>query len=189
MRWQKIVLRASECLLTRREWFLRREEIRLYSSHICNSKRFFNDFFLNHNTIAFVHNCLSLVFIKPDFHKANFDHDNNQFWVKTKRLAGRMTAQPHNRFVFCVVVVAFALNGNQALRQLWPRQRPILSQNKAIRPGFHYTTNATTKTQKQSDYKVEQSSFTLIALFWLESGRCRGRNWLNGKREDDCSTL
>ena len=36
---------------------------------------------------------------------------------------------------------------------------------------FHYTTNATTTTQKQSDYKVEQSSFTLIALFWLEIGR------------------
>ena len=33
----------------------------------------------------------------------------------------------------------------------------------ALRPGFHYTTNAT--TQKQSDNKVEQSSFTLIALF------------------------
>ena len=35
----------------------------------------------------------------------------------------------------------------------------------SIRPGFHYTANATTTTQKQSDYKVEQSSFTLIALF------------------------
>ena len=28
---------------------------------------------------------------------------------------GRMTAQAHNRFVFCVVVVKFAVNGNQAL--------------------------------------------------------------------------
>ena len=27
---------------------------------------------------------------------------------------------------------------------------------------------------------VEQSSFPLIALFWLKIGRCRGRNWLNG---------
>ena len=27
-----------------------------------------------------------------------------------------MTAQPHNRFVFCVVAVEFAVNGNQALR-------------------------------------------------------------------------
>ena len=30
---------------------------------------------------------------------------------------------------------------------------------------IHYTANATTKTQKQSDYKVELSFFTLIALF------------------------
>ena len=51
----------------------------------------------------------------------------------------------------------------------------------SLRPGFHYTTNATTTTQKQSDYEVEQSSFTLIALFWLEIGRCRGRNWLSIK--------
>ena len=29
----------------------------------------------------------SLVSIKPGFHKANYDHDNNQFRVKTKRLA------------------------------------------------------------------------------------------------------
>ena len=28
-----------------------------------------------------------------------------------------MTAQPLNRFVFCVVVVEFAVNGNQALRK------------------------------------------------------------------------
>ena len=34
-----------------------------------------------------------------------------------------------------------------------------------FKPAFHYTANATTTTQKQSDYKVEQSSFTLIALF------------------------
>ena len=45
--------------------------------------------------------------------------------------------------------------------------------------GFHHTANATTTTQKQSEYKVEQSSFKLIALFGLEIGRCRGRNWLN----------
>ena len=51
-----------------------------------------------------------------------------------------------------------------------------------LKPGFNYTTNATTTTQKQSDYKVEQSSFTLIALFCLEIGRCRGRNWLNGSK-------
>ena len=47
--------------------------------------------------------------------KAYFDHDNDQFWTKTKRLVGEMIAQLHNRFVFCVVVVKFAVNGNQAL--------------------------------------------------------------------------
>ena len=31
--------------------------------------------------------------------------------------------------------------------------------------GFHYKTNATTTTQRQSDYKVEQSSFTLMAFY------------------------
>ena len=51
-----------------------------------------------------------------------------------------------------------------------------------LKLGFHYTGNATTTTQKQSDYKVEQSSFTLIALFWVEIGGCRGRNWLNGNQ-------
>ena len=32
-----------------------------YSSHICYDKRFYNDFFLNHNTIALVRNCLKLL--------------------------------------------------------------------------------------------------------------------------------
>ena len=53
--------------------------------------------------------------LKPGFHKANFDYYDYQFLVRTKRLVGRMIAQPHNRFVFCVVVVEFAVNGNQAL--------------------------------------------------------------------------
>ena len=49
--------------------------------------------------------------------------------------------------------------------------------------GFHkawfpFTANSTTTTQKQSDYQVDKSSFTLIALFWLEIGCCRGRKWL-----------
>ena len=51
-----------------------------------------------------------------------------------------------------------------------------------LKPGFHYTANATTMIQKQSDSKVGQSSFTLIALFLLEIGRCRGRNWLSGNQ-------
>ena len=52
--------------------------------------------------------------LKPGFHTANSDHDNDQYRAKTKRLVGRMTAHPHNRFVFCVVVVELAVNGNQA---------------------------------------------------------------------------
>ena len=32
-----------------------------YSSHICYGKRFCNDFFLNHHTIALVNNCLKLL--------------------------------------------------------------------------------------------------------------------------------
>ena len=36
----------------------------------------------------------SLTLIKPGFHKANFDHDNDPFRVKTKQLVGGMTAQP-----------------------------------------------------------------------------------------------
>ena len=52
--------------------------------------------------------------IKPGFHKANYEHDNDQFWAKTKRLVERMTAQPIIALFFCVVVVEFAVNGNQA---------------------------------------------------------------------------
>ena len=47
-----------------------------------------------------------------------------------------------------------------------------------LKPDFHYMANAMTTAQKQSDYKVEQLFFTLIALVSLEIGRCRGRNWL-----------
>ena len=32
-----------------------------YSSHICYGKRLYNDFFLNHHTIALVNNCLKLL--------------------------------------------------------------------------------------------------------------------------------
>ena len=39
------------------------------------------------------------------------------------------------------------------------------SRSNVLKLGFHQTANVTTTTQKQSDYKVEQSSFTLIALF------------------------
>ena len=33
----------------------------IHSSYICYGKRFHNDFFLNHNTIELVHNCLKLL--------------------------------------------------------------------------------------------------------------------------------
>ena len=32
-----------------------------------------------------------------------------------------MTAQPHNRFVFCVVVAEFAVNGNQTLQAFYTK--------------------------------------------------------------------
>ena len=54
--------------------------------------------------------------LKPGFHKANFGHDD-QLLVKTKRLVEMITAQAHNRFVFCVLIVEFAVNGNQTLRK------------------------------------------------------------------------
>ena len=34
----------------------------------------------------------------------------------------------------------------------------------------------------KSVYKVEKSSLMLIALFWPEIGRCRGRNLLDGNQ-------
>ena len=48
------------------------------------------------------------------FHKANYDHNNDRFRAKTKRLARWMTGQPHNRFVFGVVVGQLAVKENQA---------------------------------------------------------------------------
>ena len=51
-----------------------------------------------------------------------------------------------------------------------------------VKPGFHDTANITTTTQKQSSYKVEQSSFTLIALFGYKISLCHGCNWLDGNQ-------
>ena len=45
------------------------------------------------------------------------------------------------------------------------RKHGVYVEYVSLKPGFHHTANATTTTQKQNDYKVEQSSFTLIALF------------------------
>ena len=88
------------------------------SSHICYGKRFYNDFFLNHDTTTLVHNCLKLL---------------------------RCVVIGWNEKESIILTVSFQL---------------------PFKPGFHYTANATTTTQKQSDYKVEQSSFTLIAFFY-----------------------
>ena len=69
-------------------------------------------------TIVYLHTYRSDNHLKkPGFHKANYDHDKDRFQAKTKRLMWKMTAQPHIRFVFCVVVAEFAVNGNHA--QAW----------------------------------------------------------------------
>ena len=70
----------------------------------------------------------------------------------------------------------------QSIDKIRKLQIRITTQQILVRPGLYYTTNATITTRKQSDYKVEQSFFTLIALFGLEIGRCRGRNWRNGNQ-------
>ena len=59
--------------------------------------------------------------------------------------------------------------------------KPKLTETFLI-PGFHLPQTPRPRHKKQSDYMVEQSSFPLIALFWLINGRCRGRNWLYGNQ-------
>ena len=51
-----------------------------------------------------------------------------------------------------------------------------------LKPGFHLQQTPRPRHKKQSDYVVEQSSFPLIALFRLKTGRCRGRNSLYGNQ-------
>ena len=53
---------------------------------------------------------LNLVSIKP-----LLTTTTTNFELKQSDSVGRMTVQAHNRFVFCVVVAEFAVNGNQAL--------------------------------------------------------------------------
>ena len=79
------------------------------------------------------------------------------------------TANEYSIYHFCIMIKDFSISFSRVI---------IVQDFETVRPGFHYTANATTTTQKQSDYRVEQSSFTLIALFWPEIGRCRDRNWL-----------
>ena len=58
-----------------------------YSSHICYGKRFYNDFFLNHNTIALVRNCLKLlscVVIWTEWKRINYLNSLKPFSQDTK---------------------------------------------------------------------------------------------------------
>ena len=91
-----------------------------------------------------------------------------------------MITQQRTRTI-CKFEGPIVLQGCEILSFHWIRETV---QMEVIKPGFHYTANATTTTQKQSDCKVEQSSFTLITLFSLKIGHCRGRgrNWLNGNQ-------
>ena len=66
------------------------------------------------------------------------------------------TANEYSIYLFCIIIKDFFISFSKVI---------IVQDFETVRPGFHHTTNATTTTQKQSDYKVEQSSFTLIALF------------------------
>ena len=52
----------------------------------------------------------------------------------------------------------------------------------SLKPGFHLQQFRRPRHKRQSDYVLGQSSFTLIALFWLEIGHCRGRNWRYGNQ-------
>ena len=66
----------------------------------------------------------------------------------------RMTAQPPNRFVFCVVVVEFAVNGNQALGE-----RTYNSDNKNIyHPKFVWY------LERSSLADINSKSYHLIAF-------------------------
>ena len=56
-----VILRAFIGVETAALTFRTKQYTTSYSSHICYGKRFYNDFFLNHNTIALVRNCLKLL--------------------------------------------------------------------------------------------------------------------------------
>ena len=60
--------------------------------------------------------------------------------------------------------------------------RSLKADSTDFKPGFHLQQTPRPRHKKQSGYVVEQSSFPLLALFWLKIGRCRGRNWLNGNQ-------
>ena len=47
------------------------------------------------------------------------------------------------------------------------RDRWNLLHHPPLKPGFHYTSNATTTTQTQSDYKVEQKFVVVVVVIGL----------------------
>ena len=59
--WQVFILRTFIGVETAALTFRTKQYGISYSSHICYGKRFYNDFFLNHHTIALVNNCLKLL--------------------------------------------------------------------------------------------------------------------------------
>ena len=70
---------------------------------------------------------------------------------------------------------------NLFITKIW-RFQQIICKTHSIRPGFDLQQSPRPRHKKQKDYVLEQSSFPLIALFWLKLGRCRGRNWLYGNQ-------
>ena len=85
------------------------------------------------------------------------------------RLAVRIIGVIKTQFFDMVMYVFDNSNLSQEIFAIDTQKAVICSlghgRRHMLKPGFHYTANATTTTQKQSDYKVEQSSLTLIALF------------------------
>ena len=58
---RKLLLREFIGVETTALTFRTKQYSTIYSSHICYGKRFYNDFFLYHITIALVRNCLKLL--------------------------------------------------------------------------------------------------------------------------------
>ena len=72
----------------------------------------------------------------------------------------------------------------QPLTDSYDNRRPLTTLTlTTFRPGFHLQQTPRSRHKKQNNYMVEQSSFPLIALFWLKIGRCR--NWLHGNQALD----
>ena len=59
--YENILLRTFISVETAALTFRTKQYSTSYSSRICYGKRFYNDFFLNHHTIALVNNCLKLL--------------------------------------------------------------------------------------------------------------------------------